>query len=286
MHAPEDRYTDVGAVRTRYWEDGSGDPVLLIHGLGASVETWRHTLPCLAQSHQTLALDLIGFGYSGKPSIDYTHETLANFVLAFLDTQGITTATLVGHSLGGSLALRLAIDHPERVRELVLVDSVGIHPHLSLGLRLLTLPLIGELLLKPNPGKTRQALQPLFYDETRLTDDFVALNYDLITQPGAQDAYLSTVRHLATPFRMRQRVIEATVGRLDKVLQPTLILWGAEDAIVPVSHARTATTAIAGARLHIIDQCGHLPMLECPQAFNTALTNLGTGNPAPSEEAT
>jgi pimeloyl-ACP methyl ester carboxylesterase len=154
----------------------------------------------------------------------------------------------------------------------VLVDSAGLDPNLSLGVRLLTLPLLGELLLKPSREKTRQALVPFFYDDANLTDRFADLNYDLITQPGARRAYLSTVRHLANIFGLRAEVAHATTDRLDHVQQRTLIIWGEQDAIVPVSHGRAAEVAIPDANLCVIETCGHLPMLERADLFNQALT--------------
>ena len=269
-----DRFIAVGDIRTRYWELGNGPPILLIHGLGASVETWQPTVPALATDHRVFALDLVGFGYTDKPYVDYTPDYLTRFILNFMDALELTSPTIVGHSLGGSFALRMAIDHGTRVDQLILVDSAGIEAHLSLGLRLLTVPFIGESLLKPNRKKTRAALAPFFYDADKLTQDFVDLNYELITQAGAQNAYLSTIRHMATLFGPRPAVLAATADRLGEVSARTLIIWGAQDAIVPVGHAKKAKQAIPDSELQIIEACGHLPMRERSTAFNQAIIDF------------
>jgi len=263
-----DRYINVGSIRARYWELGEGAPVLMIHGLGASAETWQNTLPVLAQTHHVYAVDLVGFGYSDKPAAQYTVDYLVDFIRGFMDVVGLEEATLIGHSLGGALVLRLAILHPDRASRLVLVAGAGLSRRVGLGLRLASLPLVGELLLRPNPRKTRQALRPFFHDPTLLTDAFVDLNYDLITQPGAQAAYLSTVRSLASVLGARRHISEGIVARLGEIRVPTLVIWGAQDAIVPAAHADVARDRIANVQIHILPECGHMPMMERPEEFN------------------
>ena len=263
-----DKHIHVGSVRARYWESGAVTPVLLIHGLGASAETWQDTLPVLAEAHHVYAVDLVGFGYSDKPAAEYTVDYLVDFIRGFMDVVGIEEAALIGHSLGGALVLRFAILHPDRASKLVLVDSAGLSRKVGLGLRLVALPLVGELLLRPSPEKTRQALKPFFHDPILLTDAFVDLNFDLITQPGAQAAYLSTVRSLASVFGARRHIGDDIIARLEEIHIPTLVLWGAQDAIVPVAHADIARDLIANALIHILPECGHMPMMEKPEEFN------------------
>jgi pimeloyl-ACP methyl ester carboxylesterase len=268
MSHTRDRHIHVGSIRARYWELGAGAPVLLIHGLGASAETWQDTVPVLAEAHHVYAVDLVGFGYSDKPAAQYTVDYLVDFIRGFMDVVGTAEAALIGHSLGGALVLRFAILHPDRVSKLVLVDSAGLSRKVGLGLRLAALPLVGELLLRPSPEKTRQALKPFFYDPILLTDAFVDLNYDLITQPGAQAAYLSTVRSLASVFGARRHIADDITARLEEIHVPTLVIWGAQDAIVPVAHADIARDRIANAQIHILPECGHMPMMEKTEEFN------------------
>ena len=263
-----DKYIRVGSVRARYWDLGAGAPVLLIHGLGASVETWQDTLPVLAKTYHVYAVDLVGFGYSDKPAAEYTTDYLVDFIRAFMDVVGMEQAALVGHSLGGALVLRFAIRHSDRTTKLVLVAGSGLSRDVGLGLRLASLPLVGELLLRPSPEKTRQALKPFFHDPILLTDAFVDLNYDLITQPGAQAAYLSTVRNLASVFGAKRHLGDDIIARLEEIRVPTLVIWGAQDAIVPVAHAEIARARIADAQIQILPECGHMPMMERPEQFN------------------
>lgn len=274
MEATTDKHISVDGVRARYRETGQGDPVLLIHGLGASLETWEGTTPALAETHHVYAMDLVGFGYSDKPAERYTPDYLVGFVRAFMDAVGISKAALVGHSLGGALALRFSILHPDRVAKLILVDSAGLSRRMGLGIRLATLPLAGELLLRPSREKTRQALRPFFYDTGLLTDAFVALNYELITQPGAQAAYLSTVRNLASIFGARRHISKGIIDRLGEIQIPTLVIWGEQDTIVPVTQASIAEKRIANVELHILPECGHLPMVEKTDTFNQLVSRF------------
>lgn len=273
-----DRHINVGPVRARYWELGTGAPVLLIHGLGASAETWRDTVPVLAETHHVYAVDLVGFGYSNKPAVEYTVAYLVDFIRGFMDVVGLAQAALIGHSLGGAPVLRFAILHPDRASKLVLVDSAGLSRKVGLGLRLASLPLVGELLLRPSPEKTRHALKPFFHDPALLTDAFVDLNYDLITQPGAQAAYPSTVRSLASVFGARRHIGDDIIARLEEILIPTLAIWGAQDAIVPVAHAEIARDRIAGAQVHILPECGHMPMMEKTGEFNRLVGRFLAGS--------
>ena len=275
----------VGDVEVRYWEEGVGESVLLIHGLGASIETWEPTLPVLAKRHRAIAVDLVGFGYTDKPAARYTVDYLVDFLCNFMDTVGVDRAAIVGHSMGGALALRMAIRHPQRVGKLVLVDAAGLSGKASLPQRLLSLPLVGELFLSPKREKTRAALLPFFFDKTLLTDAFVELNYYLISQPGARRAYLSTVRNLASITGPRRSVLDGITERLEEIKVPTLVIWGSEDELVPVAHAEEARERIKGARIRILPACGHLPMLEQPAAFTGMVADFLAGGESPGREA-
>ncbi len=266
-----DRYTQVDGIRTRYWETGEGPPLLLVHGLGASVEIWERNVEALAEARHVYALDLIGYGYTEKPKMDYTLAAFVSFVTAFMDGMELPQAALLGHSLGAAIVLRLVIEHPERVDRLIVVDGAGLGESVSLSLRLLTLPLVGELLLKPRREKTAQALRALYYDPDLITEEMIEHNYEMITMPGAQRAYLSTVRNLATPFGARNEVRDAVTKRLDEIKAPVLLVWGADDKLVPIDDAVDARARLPNAQLVVLEASGHNPMVEQPERFNDAV---------------
>jgi 4,5:9,10-diseco-3-hydroxy-5,9,17-trioxoandrosta-1(10),2-diene-4-oate hydrolase len=276
---------DVGTVRTRYWTLGDeGPPLVLIHGIGASVESWAETIHALAETHRVYALDLVGFGHSDKPSAPYTLSFLAQFVADFMESQDIRRASVIGHSLGGGVALKLALEHAEKVDKLVLVSSAGLGREGHVFFKLGSLPLVGEVLTRPSRERTAQFLEEMFYDPEMVTDELVDLNYDLMCRPGAQKAYLAALRSIATVFGARKTVIRSIVDNLDEVTAPTLVVWGEQDAMLPVSHAHVAAEAIPDARLHVFQGCGHCAPMEKAEAFNALVSDFLNGETTTEEE--
>jgi 4,5:9,10-diseco-3-hydroxy-5,9,17-trioxoandrosta-1(10),2-diene-4-oate hydrolase len=273
-HTPEDQYVEVGSIQTRYWTLGDeGPPVLLIHGIGASMESWAANVGPLAEAHRVYALDLVGAGYTDKPEAPYSLSYLAQFVADFMETMDLTRASVVGHSLGGGAALKLALEHAEKVESLVLVASAGLGREGHIFFKLASLPLVGELLIRPTSREgVAQSLETFYTDPSMVTEERVDLSYDLLSQPGYQRAYLSMVRSLATVFGARKSVIRSIVDHLDEIKAPTLVVWGEEDNILPVKHAHVAAEGIPDARLHIFEDCGHMVPEEKPEAFNDLLT--------------
>jgi 4,5:9,10-diseco-3-hydroxy-5,9,17-trioxoandrosta-1(10),2-diene-4-oate hydrolase len=283
---PDDKYVDVGEVRTRYWTLGNeGPPLVLIHGIGASMESWAANIRPLAKTHRVYALDLVGFGSSGKPTAPYTLSFLAQFVADFMRGQDIAQASIIGHSLGGGVALKLAIEHAEKVDRLVLVGSAGLGREGHIFFRLGSLPLVGEYLTRPSRERTAQFLEEMVYDPGMVTEELVDLHYDLMSRPGAQEAYLSTVRSIATVFGTRRAVLRSIVDNLDRITAPTLVVWGEQDEILPVAHAHVAAEAIPNARLHIFQECGHFVQMEKVEAFNALVSQfLNTGSSTKEED--
>lgn len=272
MQAPEDRYTDVNGIRTRYWDLGEGDapPVVLIHGIGASVEAWTPTLPALVPDHRVVALDLVGYGYTDKPrDAPYSFPYFADFVRQAMDRLEITQAAVIGHSLGGGVALKLAETVPSRVTRLVAVDAAGLGTEgLSVVYQLMVIPGLGRLLTRTDPPWVRRFLEGLFHDPDYVTDAMVDLNIEMMSQPGARAAYLSTIRSIATVFGPRKDVVADIVGELDAITAKTLVVWGQQDEAIPMAHGETAVEGIPDAELVILEDCGHMPMVEQRGAFN------------------
>lgn len=263
-----DQYVRVGEIRTRYWAAGNGpEPLLLLHGIGRSVEDWADTLPALAARYRVYALDLVGFGLTDKPAADYSFAFNAERVHDFLDTLGIDRVTIIGSSLGGGVALECAARRPERVAGLVLVGSAGFGSDVSIGLRLATLPILGEWLTQPSRANARQTLRALFHDAALITPERVEQEYRRSALPGAQTAFLRVARALMTPWGGKRTWIDSLQARLRHFAAPILLLWGACDQIVPVHHCTTALTYFTHASGHIIGSCGHFPQLERPREF-------------------
>ena len=272
IQTPQDQYIKVGQINTRFWALGDeGTAVILIHGHGGSVENWKLNINALAQNHRVYAMDLVGFGRSDKTSIPDSFSCGAQFVNDFMEVQHIDRASLIGNSMGGGLTLQFAIQFPDKVEKLVLANAAGLGKELTLTLRLLTLPLIGEFLSKPSRKGTTRFLKECVYDSALITDELVETFYQMSILPGAQKSFLSALRAGANLCGQHADIIRSIVDNLASINVPTLILWGQQDRILPIAHAYVAQGRIPNAKLQILDRCGHLLQLEHPEEFNALL---------------
>ena len=273
---PQDRFIQVGSIRPRYWETGAGGRVvLLLHGIGCSVLEWQHNVDALASDRRVLAVDLMGFGASDKPAHErYDIPRLARFALDFLSALGVERAHLAGNSLGGRLALECAITAPDRVASLLLVDPAGVDgPDTLLEFRLATVPVLGELLTRPNPIGTRMLWNKAFADPAPfVTDDLVRTKVALARQPGAQRAFLQTLRSFVGLRGFRMDAVAALHAALPRIPTPTCVVWGRDDRFVPVAHAEALRRLLPNVEVDLFERCGHAPQIEQAQRFNaTAL---------------
>ena len=269
VEIPEDKYIQVGQINTRYWTSGSkGSIVILLHGIGSSVETWMYNISALAQQHRVYAVDLVGAGRSDKPPVTYSLTYLAQFVKGFMDAHRIECACLVGNSLGGAIALQVALNFPEKVEKLVLGNSLGLGKEITPALRLATLPLVGKL-LKPTRISTALALKQCVYEPKLISNEWIELYYQIATLPKVWSALVAIIKTNIDLFGVRSEVYHPIVDSLATITVPTLVLWGRQDRVLPVAHATVATKGLPRTRLHIFEQCGHWSHFEHSQEFNT-----------------
>ena len=268
---PQDKYVKVGEVNSRYWASGSqGSTVILIHGIGAAVDSWAFNINALAQKHRVYAIDLVGFGRSDKPSVEYSLPFFAQFVKDFMEVQNIDRASLVGWSLGGGVSMQCAIQFPEKIDKLILVDSIGFGREAHFMFRLSSIPWIGKTLSRPTKKGTALLLKACVFDHTLITDEIVDLYYQIAALPGAHEAFLAYLRSNANFLgSFKKEVIQAFHDNLGTMTIPTLIIWGKQDRLLPAKHASIAESWIPDARVHLIDDCGHCPQMEHPEEFNT-----------------
>ena len=189
-----------------------------------------------------------------------------------MDRLAIPEAALIGHSLGGGVAIKLAETAPSRVDRLVAVDAAGLGIEgLSIVYQLMVIPGLGQWLTRTDPPWVRRFLEGLFHDPEHVTDAMVALNIEMMSQPGARAAYLSTIRAIATIFGPREDVVADIVDHLDAITAETRVVWGQQDEAVPVAHGERAVAAIPDAEWVILEACGHVPMVEQREAFNAVV---------------
>lgn len=267
----------VGGHELRYVRAGSGPPLLLIHGFASSLYTWSETLPALARRHDVVALDLPGFGGSDLPA-DLLWPELPRAALGLMDRLGLPRATIVGHSLGGAVALTLAARSPERVERLVLIDSAGFNLSPSERPKLIGLvasPALGVLAerLPLRRALLNVGLGQVFHDPARVTPERIEEYLAPVSRPG----WLPAMRSL---LLSRQEELASFPAMLAQVRAPTLILWGRDDRWAAVDHARRFHEGIAGSRLVIFESCGHMPQEERSQDTLRALAEF-LGEAAP-----
>lgn len=265
----EDRYCQVGRINVRYWELGAGPPVVLIHGIGASVEYWQSNIEALAHQHRVFAVDLPGFGRSDKTAEELNETALRQFIPRFLDSQGVERASLVGNSMGGLFALIAAVEYADRVNKLVLVDNAGFGKRVAWWLRLVSIRGVGELIFRPTPRTLRWFAKFLFYNPARQLDGWVKYAAELLALPGARRAFLQVLRQGVSVFGLRPEFQTRIQDSLKDLRVPTLIVWGHQDRVIPMSQALLGLQKIPGCEVHLFDQCGHLPQLEKAEEFNS-----------------
>jgi|SRR5581483_2738556 4,5:9,10-diseco-3-hydroxy-5,9,17-trioxoandrosta-1(10),2-diene-4-oate hydrolase len=264
----DEKYIQVNGWRTRYVHAGETGPnLILIHGLGASLDSWMLNVDELARDFRVYALDMLYFGKSAKPPHDPTPMDFTAFVRGFMDALGIARATLVGNSMGGAIAVRTAIDSPARVERLILVDPAGFGRELVWWLRVRTLFDI-RLQGKPSPRMLRYGLSQVFYNPDRVPPALVDAMLALNEEPGMSEAYRRVIR-LGVNWRgLKPLLLQEIRDAAHQIRVPTLIVWGKQDRVVPVSHLAAAQEKIPHARTFIFDECGHAPQIEHPDKFN------------------
>jgi pimeloyl-ACP methyl ester carboxylesterase len=266
---PQDRYIKVGGVNTRYWQSGDkGSAVVLVHGLGGFCENWMHNIEPLAKNHRVYAMDLLGFGRTDKTPLVKDMYTLVQFISDFMDTKKIDKASLVGNSLGGGLVLQFALQFPQKVEKLVLVDNAGMGRDVIADFRLCSLPFLGEFLIKPSLKGTEKLWYKIVHNPALVTPELVKMCYELGSLPGATESLLSALRAGIDFFGQRNKLTKLLLKDLNKLNIPTLIFWGRQDRIIPIKHAPIASASIPNAKLTVFDKCGHMPMFEYPEGFN------------------
>lgn len=249
-------WVSVGDYKTRYVVKGSGKPLVLVHGLGSSLETWKNNLNPLAESFRVYAFDMLGFGLADKPKIQYRIGVFKDFLAGFLDALGLRRVHLLGNSLGGLIAVWFALHHPDRLEKLVLESAAGLEE----GTRYLIMDFMGEWWTLE---KLKRFYQFVYYDPSKVNSEILNLRLDYFSSPEAQHAYKSTL-NMPREWRLLPE-------KLPTLEVPTLILWGAEDRLIPVKHAHQFHRLIKNSKLQIFERTGHVPHAEKPEAFNHAV---------------
>jgi pimeloyl-ACP methyl ester carboxylesterase len=264
---PQAKNVSVFGQKIVYYEAGTGPTLVLVHGFASqAMFDWGNVFGPLAKTHHVIALDQIGFGASDKPQVDYSIQTFVDFLGEFLRTMKVDHFALAGESLGGWIVSsytiqalapentgKYALPRPDR---LILEDAGG-HAALNPAVAQKPIPISGSI-------EESRGVAVVFYDKSRVTEDFVRQNFAMKLK--ANDG-------ITQRLLMRNPVLakETLNDKLNKITIPTLVVWGANDELVPLDDGKDFAAKIPNAKLVIIPQCGHAPSIEKPKEFLTAV---------------
>jgi pimeloyl-ACP methyl ester carboxylesterase len=268
-------YKRVHGYRRAYRIAGSGPPLWLLHGIGDTSQTWSRVMPMLAAHYTVIAPDLLGHGLSDKPRADYAISAYACGMRDLMAVLDIDTATVVGHSLGGGVAMQFAYQFPERCERLVVVGSGGVGKEVHPLLRLAAGPLAEVVLPFATAAPVRWAVRRSAGALKRIPavslgedTDYVIDRYDGLASARSRSAFLRTLR---AGVDLRGQVITMLDRCYLAAGLPTLIVWGTKDPVIPVRHAHVAHEAMPGSVLELFDGAGHFPHRDDPARFASVL---------------
>lgn len=264
----EPKHLDLHGERLAYLDEGpaTGEVLLLLHGMAGSSQTWRSVIGPLSRRYRVIAPDLLGHGNSTKPRSDYSLGAFAVLLRDLLDELGITRATVVGHSLGGGIAMQFTYQHPDYAQRLILIGSGGLGPDVGLTLRLLSAP--GAELVMPviAPRRVLAAgervwswLRTVGVESPR--GEEIWRSYSTFADAPTRQAFLRTLRSVVD---YRGQAVSALNRLNTKSDMPVMAIWGERDAIIPVGHAYAARQARPDIRLEVLADVGHFPHVERP----------------------
>jgi len=268
-HVPTSNYLEVAGLRLHVSDQGPRDApaVILLHGFGSSLQTFDDWAASLAKQFRVVRFDLPGFGLTGAdPAGDYSDARGLVVMAGLMDRLGLARASVVGNSMGGRLAWMFAAAYPARVEKLVLISPDGFaSPGFEYG-RAPDVPLMLRLLPYTMPKfMLRTTLAPAYADKRRLTNEMVTRYYDFMRAPGVRQAIVD---------RTAQTILQDPVPLLRKIQAPVLLLWGEDDAMIPISNAADYVAAVPHCTLVRLPGIGHVPQEEAPQASLPALLDF------------
>lgn len=256
-------------------EEGQGPPVILLHGLGGAMYSWRYVVPALAPNYKVVTLDFKGFGLSDKPSdSDYSIQSHSEMVEAFIRQRGYKDATLIGNSMGGAVTLFTYLscmrkpDNP--IKKLVLIDSAAYLQDIPPYIAVMRVPVLSSLYLYLVPTRIGSGfvLKIAYYDPKKIPDESITTYGGYLAMPGARNALIKTSSQLI-PNNMDQ-----LAEQYKSIDAPTLILWGDHDRIIPLWVGKKLSWDIPNSEMKIIKNCGHIPQEECPEEVIPAVTEF------------
>jgi 4,5:9,10-diseco-3-hydroxy-5,9,17-trioxoandrosta-1(10),2-diene-4-oate hydrolase len=251
----------IDAVKTTYLSAGSGHSVIFLHGAGAGAVTWYPSIGAISKCCRVLAPDIVGYGESDKPNAPYDRPYFSRWLNGFLIEMKISKAHIVGLSQGGAIALQFAIDYPQKVEKLVIVDSAG------LGAKVSFWPFVTMVWMNSSPSAIANRFNsPYILHKPENRDPNHSLySIAVIKEAGGKNAFKQG---------RGSAVSKIPDESLQQIKNETLIIWGKDDRLFSAEHGERAAKIISNAKFHLIEDAGHLPLMDQPEIFNKILTDF------------
>lgn len=257
-------FLEMNEMEVHYRDEGNGNdslPLVLLHGTGASLHTFNDWVEGLKDEKRIIRMDLPAFGLTGPfPDRNYAMKHYVDFLDDFLSDLNIERCILGGNSLGGQIAWLYTLDYPDKVDQLVLIDAAG-YPKQStkvpLAFKLARIPVLNKILTFITPKSVvKSSVENVYADQTKITDTLINRYFDLALREGNRQALVD---------RMTTEYDTSQIVNISKIFQPTLIMWGREDGLIPLESAYRFQNDLLNDTLIVIDHCGHVPQEECPE---------------------
>ena len=259
----EEKFLKIDGHKIRYLESGnSKNTLVLLHGLGASAERWLNVIPNFSKDYRVIVPDLIGFGQSDKPTVDYTPEYFSDFLEKFFAQTGISRLNLIGSSLGGQIAANYTSSHTGEIEKLILVSPAGAMTQSTPALDAYVMAA-----LYPNEQTAKNAFEQMEASGEEVPSEIITGFIERMQLPNAKLAFMSTVLGLKNS--------KPITTKLGSITIPTLIIWGSDDPVIPIIYSDSFISSIQDCRFFRMDGCGHTPYVQDPNTFsNKALEFL------------
>jgi len=272
---PRESRFEYRGISIHYEDQGQGQPLILLHGYGASTYSWRHVLPYFSKSYRVIAIDLKGFGLSDKPTdSDYSVLEQSRMVYEFIKVHRLENVVLAGNSLGGAVSLLTFLMQSDQgahhISKLILIDTASYNQDLPAYISILRVPIINELslFLTSSNFKSRMILRKAFFDHSKITEEMVTTYGSYLSLPGASQALIKTAK------QMLPSNLEEISERYKSIDVPVLLIWGEKDKIVPLEVGRNLAGNIPNSKLVVVPNCGHVPQEECPSQAIEAMESF------------
>lgn len=262
------QFIDIGENRIRYFEEGEGETVIMIHGLGQAMYTFRHNIHIISEYCHVITIDLIGHGHSSKPECNYEINDFSQLIVDFMDAMGIENASLLGFSTGAVIALDVAIKHPEYVNKLILLSPGGMTKSYPGYIKKLTTPIISDIIFTFfNKNMVKSVLEQAYYDPTLVKKDVIRHYHKVLSDKENLDAFMISLSNWND---------EEIAYSLSEVIAPAFIFWGENDTWHPIEMLEIYEEALGDVYSATFAECGHMLHEERADEFNKKVIEILT----------